>query len=79
MTVTVYTQPGCVQCGATIRKLTELHVPFDVADMNDDIAQYAKDHGAMTAPVVVTDTDLWGGFQPGKLLALVPEVGDRRG
>lgn len=67
--ITVYTKPACVQCEATKRHLTKLKLEFDTIDITQDEESYKKivDMGFQSAPVVITDTDSWAGYQPAKI------------
>ena len=73
MPVPVYTKPACVQCNATFRALDKAGLPYRVVGVSTDAE--ALDHikalGYMQAPVVVTDTEHWSGFQPDKINTLV--------
>ena len=80
MNVTVYTQPGCQPCKATVRMLTRLGVPFEVLDVRADKAagEYARSLGFLETPVVVASwggafsdhTQTWAGFHPELIEAL---------
>lgn len=72
MSVTVYTKPACVQCQATERALRKAGIPFTVVDLTKDPAalEVVKRMGHQQAPVVVTDTESWAGFHPGRIKAL---------
>ena len=72
--ITVYTNPGCVQCDATRKYLTDRNTRFDVVDLSiDELALAAvKDLGYMQAPVVFVrypngSETHWSGFQPSRL------------
>ena len=69
MPVTVYSKPACVQCNATYRALDKAGVPYEVVDMsqNPSALDTIRSLGFMQAPVVVTDSDSWSGFQPDKI------------
>lgn len=75
MHVTVYTLPICQQCNMTKRKLTELGIPFDTADLTDSEhswrVDYFKERGLLSAPIVVlsdgpgtTEHNSWSGYRP---------------
>lgn len=72
MSVTVYTKPACVQCDATARALRKAGIPFATVDLTEDPAalELVKKMGHQQAPVVVTDTESWAGFHPGRIKAL---------
>jgi len=67
--VTVYTQPGCVQCNATYRALDAKGIQYNVTDLSEDAAalEQVKALGYLRAPVVITDEDHWSGFRPDKI------------
>ena len=69
MTITVYTKPQCVQCGATIKALDKAGLEYTLVDITADAAarDYVMALGHLQAPVVVTDTDHWAGFRPDHL------------
>lgn len=72
--VTVYSQPACVQCTATYRKLDALAVKYRVVDVSRDpeALDKIKGLGYLQAPVVITeDGTHWSGFDPSRLEALV--------
>lgn len=72
--VIVYIKPSCVQCTATYRALDNKGVRYEVIDLATqpvDVVESFKARGLMQAPIVVTDTDEWAGFQPDKIAALV--------
>lgn len=71
--VIVYSKPSCVQCTATYRALDTKGVRYEVIDLTTqpaDVVESFKARGLMQAPIVVTDTDEWAGFQPDKIAAL---------
>ena len=69
MTITVYTKPQCVQCGATIKALDKAGLEYTLVDITADAAarDYVMALGHLQAPVVVTDTDHWAGFRPDRI------------
>jgi glutaredoxin-like protein NrdH len=71
MTVTVYSKPDCVQCGATYRALDAKGIAFEVVDLTESPAalEYVtQELGYSAAPVVVVDEqDHWSGFRPDKI------------
>jgi glutaredoxin-like protein NrdH len=70
--VTVYTKPSCVQCDMTKKMLDKNNVEYSTVDITEDISAFEmiKGMGFMSAPVVITDTDSWAGFQPDKITKL---------
>ena len=81
LTITLYTQPACVQCTATYRKLDARGVLYEVVDVSQDADALAlvKSLGHLRAPVVVVRegdeiVEHWSGFDPDRCDALpVPE------
>jgi len=69
MSITVYTKPQCVQCGATIKALDKAGLEYTLIDITADAAarDYLMALGHLQAPVVVTDTDHWAGFRPDRI------------
>ena len=71
--ITIYTQPKCVQCDSTKRFLDKNGVAYSVVDLTADATAYqqVREMGFTSAPVVITDTEKWSGFRLEKLKALV--------
>ena len=69
MSITVYTKPQCVQCGATIKALDKAGLPYALVDITADAAarDYVMALGHLQAPVVVAGTDHWAGFRPDRI------------
>ena len=69
MSITVYTKPQCVQCGATIKALDKAGLEYTLVDIAADAAarDYVMALGHLQAPVVVTDSDHWAGFRPDRI------------
>jgi len=69
---TVYTKPSCVQCDMTKRMLNNLGVDYNTVDITQDSAalEMILNMGFQSAPVVITDTDSWSGFNPDKINSL---------
>ncbi len=73
MSIVVYTKPGCPQCDATKRQLTQLHVPHRSLDVTAEPS--ARDAvlalGYAALPVVmVNETNHWSGFSPDRIADL---------
>lgn len=71
--VTVYSKAHCVQCTATYRALDSKGITYTVVDLEaepQETVDQFKARGLMQAPIVITDTDQWAGFQPDKIAAL---------
>lgn len=71
--VVVHTQPGCYQCVATHRRLTERGVEFEVVDVSVDPEALTriKELGYSQVPVVIAGDAHWSGFDPDRIDALV--------
>lgn len=69
---TVYTKPACVQCDMTKRMLDKMGIEYETVDITEDAAAFDMivGMGFKSAPVVITDSDSWAGFQPDKITAL---------
>jgi len=70
--VTVYTKPACVQCEATKRMMDKLNIKYDTVDitLDKDAFDMVISKGFKSAPVVITDSDSWSGFNPDKISGL---------
>lgn len=69
---TVYVKPNCVQCDMTKRMLDKLDISYNTVDITQDADALDKvlAMGFKSAPVVITESDSWAGFQPDKINAL---------
>ena len=69
---TVYTKPSCVQCDMTKKMLDKIGVDYNTVDITEDSAamEMVLGLGFKSAPVVITDTDSWAGFNPDKINSL---------
>ena len=69
---TVYTKPQCVQCDMTKRLMDKIGVEYTTVDIVENPEELDKliELGYRAAPVVVTDSDSWAGFQSDKITAL---------
>jgi glutaredoxin-like protein NrdH len=72
MSVTVYTTPNCVQCNATKKHLERRGIEFTVVDLaeNPDKLEMFLSQGLRTAPIVVTDNQVWSGYRPADIDAI---------
>ncbi len=70
--VIVYTKPSCVQGDMTKKMLDKNNIEYSTVDITEDISAFEmiKGMGFMSAPVVITNTDSWAGFQPDKIMKL---------
>lgn len=75
--VTVYTQPGCTQCKATIAFLTKHNLPHEVVDIREHpaLVDELTRAGRTTLPYVTvtrdeTKVDDWSGHNMYKLIEL---------
>lgn len=69
MGVVLFTKPGCQPCKATKRVLDAKGISFEEFDISTNAEARDKviSMGFKSAPVVMTETDAWSGFNPGKL------------
>lgn len=69
---TVYVKPACVQCDMTKRFLDKNGISYETVDItqDSDALDMILGMGFSSAPVVITDSDSWAGFQPDKLQRL---------
>lgn len=75
MSVTIYTQPSCVQCDRTKRFLDLKEVPYEAIDIteNQEAFDFVVSLGYKSVPVVVTDTEHWSNFRLEKLNQIATE------
>lgn len=69
----IYTLPMCHKCDRTIEHMKKLGIDYETVDLSEDPSarQKIKDlYGFSTAPVVVTDDDVWCDYKPDKIKAL---------
>jgi glutaredoxin-like protein NrdH len=66
MSITVYTNPSCVQCEQTKKYLTSKDLAYEVVDLseNPDAMEMVLGLGYKAAPVVIAGEDSWSGFRP---------------
>ena len=76
MTITVFSQPNCVQCTATYRALKKLGLEeYTVIDLTRDAEalEKVKALGYQQAPVVLADDEHWAGFRPDLIAGLASQ------
>jgi glutaredoxin-like protein NrdH len=73
--ITLYTKPACVQCEQTKKLMNKLNIEYSIIDMTEDPAtlEMLISKGFRSAPVVITDNDSWGGFNPEKINSLAKD------
>lgn len=66
MSITVYTNPNCVQCEQTKKYLTSKELTYSVVDLseNPEAMEMVLGMGYKAAPVVIADDLNWSGFRP---------------
>ncbi|MGT2911290.1 glutaredoxin-like protein NrdH [Streptococcus cameli] len=71
--VTVYSKNNCVQCKMTKKFLDQHKVTYKEINLDEEpeYIAHVKELGFSAAPVIETENDVFSGFQPGKLKALV--------
>lgn len=70
MTVDLYTKPNCPACTLTKRQLDKREIIHNEHDI-ETILDEAKARGITSAPIVVVGEQMWGGFRPDRIDALV--------
>lgn len=79
MTITIYTITDettgreCSNCTATKKALDRYGITYQSCEMTNSEREAFKKAGHQAAPVVVTETDIWAGLRPDKILALKAE------
>lgn len=76
MQVTVYTLPSCQQCEMTKKMLVRGAVKFDVVDISEtpEAAEYVRELGYTSAPIVVAGEHHWSGFRHSALQNLIKMI-----
>jgi glutaredoxin-like protein NrdH len=66
MPVTVYTNPNCIQCDMTKKRLDQKGIAYNTIDLSQDEDSLAMvlDMGYRSAPVVIAGDESWSGFKP---------------
>lgn len=75
--ITVYSKELCMPCKATVRKLGELAVPYEVVMLEEhpELVEEFKQEGLLASPVVDTGEERFCGFKPEKLKAIAEQEG----
>lgn len=69
--VLVLTKPACQQCDATKRWLRKNLIPFGEASvLDEEVLPLVREAGLQSAPVVISEAGVWGGFRPDLLSKL---------
>jgi glutaredoxin-like protein NrdH len=70
--VIVYTKPSCIQCDMTKRMLDKIGVDYTTVDImqDSDALDMILGMGFQSAPVIITESDSWSGFNPDKINSL---------
>lgn len=66
MSITVYTNPSCVQCEQTKKYMDSKEIAYAVVDLseNPEAMEMVMGMGYKAAPVVIAGEDSWSGFRP---------------
>ena len=66
MAITVYSNPNCVQCEMTKKQFDKAGVSYESKMIQDspEVLALIEEKGYKAAPVVVTESGSWSGFQP---------------
>ena len=70
--VTVYSKNNCVQCKMTKRFLDSNNITYQEINLDEqpEYIEHVNGLGFNAAPVIETPTEVFSGFQPGKLKQL---------
>ncbi|HFI0143668.1 TPA: glutaredoxin-like protein NrdH [Streptococcus suis] len=71
--VTIYSKNDCVQCKMSKKFLDQHNVAYTEINLDEqpEYIEHVKSLGFSSAPVIETENDVFSGFQPSKLKALV--------
>ncbi|HFR3537516.1 glutaredoxin-like protein NrdH [Streptococcus iners] len=71
--VTIYSKNNCVQCKMSKKFLDEHNVAYKEINLDEqpEFIGHVKSLGFSAAPVIETENEVFSGFQPTKLKALV--------
>lgn len=71
--VTIYSKNNCVQCKMSKKFLDEHNVAYQEINLDEqpEFIEHVKNLGFSAAPVIETENEVFSGFQPTKLKALV--------
>ncbi|HFI0253929.1 TPA: glutaredoxin-like protein NrdH [Streptococcus suis] len=71
--VTIYSKNNCVQCKMSKKFLDEHNVAYKEINLDEqpEYIEHVKGLGFSAAPVIETENEVFSGFQPTKLKALV--------
>ena len=75
--IKVYSKERCMPCKATVRKLGELAVPYEVIMLEEhpELVEQFVGEGLLSSPVVDTGDERFCGFKPEKLKAIAEAHG----
>ncbi|HFI0252086.1 TPA: glutaredoxin-like protein NrdH [Streptococcus suis] len=71
--VTIYSKNDCVQCKMSKKFLDQHNVAYTEINLDEqpEYIEHVKGLGFSAAPVIETANEVFSGFQPAKLKALV--------
>ncbi|HEL9598514.1 TPA: glutaredoxin-like protein NrdH [Streptococcus suis] len=71
--VTIYSKNDCVQCKMSKKFLDQHNVAYKEINLDEqpEFIDHVKNLGFSAAPVIETENEVFSGFQPTKLKALV--------
>lgn len=71
--VTIYSKNDCVQCKMSKKFLDQHNVAYTEINLDEqpEYIEHVKSLGFSAAPVIETENEVFSGFQPTKLKALV--------
>ncbi|NQG96688.1 glutaredoxin-like protein NrdH [Streptococcus suis] len=71
--VTIYSKNDCIQCKMSKKFLDQHNVAYTEINLDEqpEYIEHVKGLGFSAAPVIETENEVFSGFQPAKLKALV--------
>lgn len=79
--VQIYTKSNCSQCVSTKNLFKKLDIKYNEVSIeeNPEVLTFLKNEGFMAAPVVITATDSWAGFNETKIRNIKNSIVDADG
>lgn len=73
--VLIYTKEDCIQCDATKEALKDAGHEYKEIKLEEDpdALEHFKRNGHKSAPIVVTKSEAWAGFQPDRIAQIPKE------
>lgn len=73
--IILFSKPNCVQCDKTKAFFKKNKIEYRLFDVSEDKGAFlvVSKMGFKSVPVIVTDDNIWSGFQPDLLKTLISE------